>query len=183
MNLDHQTQLRRKWIAYWREVQEARDAGYSNHLPFPQELHDLRCGAKTRAGTPCKMNALHRNGRCKLHGGMSTGPRSAAGKARSAQNGRPHHKPEPHEDLIKPNVEPVPSGEEPIHLHGPVFNATVASQATARVTDDVAASTMVRCVDCLHMSAAHTCMLNAAKGKPIGAKRLCLLFVPALAWG
>lgn len=75
MKDDYQAQLRRKWIAYWREVQEARDAGYSNHLPFPQELHDLRCGAKTRAGTPCKMNALHRNGRCKLHGGMSTGPR------------------------------------------------------------------------------------------------------------
>ncbi|MEA3271552.1 HGGxSTG domain-containing protein [Ralstonia pickettii] len=47
----------------------------------------MTCGARTRAGTPCKMTAIHRNGRCKLHGGMSTGPRSNAGKARSAANG------------------------------------------------------------------------------------------------
>lgn len=31
------------------------------------------CGAKTRAGTPCKNPAMP-NGRCKLHGGKSTGP-------------------------------------------------------------------------------------------------------------
>ena len=31
------------------------------------------CGAKTRAGTPCKHKAME-NGRCKLHGGKSTGP-------------------------------------------------------------------------------------------------------------
>jgi hypothetical protein len=28
------------------------------------------------------------SGRCRLHGGKSTGPRTAAGKARSAANGR-----------------------------------------------------------------------------------------------
>ncbi|MDR9384315.1 HGGxSTG domain-containing protein [Ralstonia sp. 11b] len=54
---------------------------------FPEELRGMTCGARTRAGTPCKMTAIHRNGRCKLHGGMSTGPRSNAGKARSAANG------------------------------------------------------------------------------------------------
>lgn len=30
------------------------------------------CGAKTRAGTPCKNNAMP-NGRCRMHGGKSTG--------------------------------------------------------------------------------------------------------------
>jgi hypothetical protein len=36
-------------------------------------LMSPRCGAKTRAGTPCKSPAM-KNGRCRLHGGKSTGP-------------------------------------------------------------------------------------------------------------
>ena len=30
-----------------------------------------RCGAKTRAGTPCKRRARWPHGRCRLHGGLS----------------------------------------------------------------------------------------------------------------
>lgn len=57
------------------------------HMPiYPKELHDLRCGAKTRAGTPCKMKSIYSNSRCKLHGGLSTGPRSLEGKAKVAKN-------------------------------------------------------------------------------------------------
>jgi len=37
-----------------------------------------RCGAKTRRGTPCQCGAMP-NGRCRLHGGFSTGPKTAAG--------------------------------------------------------------------------------------------------------
>ena len=37
-----------------------------------------RCGAKTRAGTPCKAAAM-KNGRCRMHGGKSTGPRNQEG--------------------------------------------------------------------------------------------------------
>lgn len=37
-----------------------------------------RCGAKTRAGTPCRAAAM-KNGRCRLHGGKSTGPKTAEG--------------------------------------------------------------------------------------------------------
>jgi hypothetical protein len=40
------------------------------------------CGAKTRQGRPCIMTAL-RNGRCKFHGGMSTGAKTPEGKAKS----------------------------------------------------------------------------------------------------
>lgn len=32
-----------------------------------------KCGAKTRSGTPCQSPAMA-NGRCRLHGGKSTGP-------------------------------------------------------------------------------------------------------------
>lgn len=31
-----------------------------------------RCGAKTRKGSPCQSGAM-RNGRCRMHGGKSTG--------------------------------------------------------------------------------------------------------------
>ncbi len=37
-----------------------------------------RCGAKTKRGTSCQCPAM-KNGRCRLHGGLSTGPRTAAG--------------------------------------------------------------------------------------------------------
>ena len=37
-----------------------------------------RCGAKTRGGTPCRTAAMP-NGRCRMHGGKSTGPRTPEG--------------------------------------------------------------------------------------------------------
>ena len=41
-----------------------------------------RCLAKTRRGTACQRPAYKRNGRCSLHGGRSTGPKSEDGIAR-----------------------------------------------------------------------------------------------------
>lgn len=46
------------------------------------------CGAKTRAGTPCRQKSIYRNGRCKFHGGLATGPTTEAGKEQSRINGR-----------------------------------------------------------------------------------------------
>lgn len=43
-----------------------------------------RCGAKTRAGTPCQRAAVKRTGRCTRHGGKSTGPKTEEGRARIA---------------------------------------------------------------------------------------------------
>ena len=41
-----------------------------------------RCGARRkRDGQPCQQPAMP-NGRCRLHGGLSTGPQTAEGKAR-----------------------------------------------------------------------------------------------------
>src|SRR5262245_54279425 len=48
-----------------------------------------RCGAKTRAGTPCRAAAM-KNGRCRMHGGSSTGPRTAEGLARIKLARRKH---------------------------------------------------------------------------------------------
>ena len=43
-----------------------------------------RCLAKTRWGSPCKNPAIRGPNRCRLHGGLSVGPRTAEGKARVA---------------------------------------------------------------------------------------------------
>jgi hypothetical protein len=49
--------------------------------PYP-DTRGFQCGATTRAGTPCKMTVIYSNGRCKLHGGKSTGARTKAGRKR-----------------------------------------------------------------------------------------------------
>ena len=46
------------------------------------DKHKRLCGAKTRSGHPYRKPALKRKRRCRLHGGMSTGPQTAEGKAR-----------------------------------------------------------------------------------------------------
>ena len=38
------------------------------------------CGAMTRKGTPCERKGVGKGGRCRNHGGMSTGPKTEAGK-------------------------------------------------------------------------------------------------------
>lgn len=49
-----------------------------------KEMKPPRCGAKTRRGTACQAAAIwstrsHRYTRCKNHGGLSTGPKTAEG--------------------------------------------------------------------------------------------------------
>ena len=41
----------------------------------------VRCGAKTRSGVPCAKFPMGGKRRCRLHGGLSTGPKTAAGRA------------------------------------------------------------------------------------------------------
>ena len=43
-----------------------------------------RCQARTRAGTPCKAPCLIDKHRCRMHGGLSTGPKTTEGRARIA---------------------------------------------------------------------------------------------------
>lgn len=53
-----------------------------------KRMHNLMnptCGAKTKgSGNPCKRYPC-KNGRCRLHGGKSTGPRTMEGKERHAK--------------------------------------------------------------------------------------------------
>ena len=48
---------------------------------FGADWPGQRCGAKTRKGTECQRPANKRNGRCRVHGGASTGPKTDAGRA------------------------------------------------------------------------------------------------------
>jgi hypothetical protein len=48
-----------------------------------------RCGAHTRSGGCCRQPAM-KNGRCRMHGGLSTGPRTTEGRARCAAARRTH---------------------------------------------------------------------------------------------
>lgn len=47
-----------------------------------------RCGARTRKGTPCQAPALWGKNRCRMHGGLSTGAKTAEGRARIAESNR-----------------------------------------------------------------------------------------------
>jgi hypothetical protein len=57
-----------------------------------QRLARLRviCGAKTRKGKPCRCKSVPGKRRCKFHGGLSTGPKTADGieRIRAAQRAR-----------------------------------------------------------------------------------------------
>ena len=59
---------------------------------FGPDWPGLRCGAKTRKGTACQRPANKKNGRCRLHGGASTGPRTKEGRARIAEANLRHGK-------------------------------------------------------------------------------------------
>ena len=52
---------------------------------FGKNWIGLCCDAKNRQGTPCQSPAITGKRRCKLHGGLTTGPRTEAGKERMRQ--------------------------------------------------------------------------------------------------
>ena len=49
--------------------------------PDQKPMQPARCGAKTRRNTPCGRMAMA-CGRCRMHGGLSTGPRTTEGRER-----------------------------------------------------------------------------------------------------
>jgi hypothetical protein len=59
---------------------------------MPINLKVTLCGAKARQNNnqPCRQPAMLNKERCRLHGGKSTGPKTAAGKLKSAQANLKH---------------------------------------------------------------------------------------------
>src|SRR6185312_13233256 len=73
-----------------REAPSPRTGPLRNGNPRGNPNLAPRCGARTRQGCPCKGPAM-RNGRCRMHGGKSTGPRTAEGLARLRAAARARH--------------------------------------------------------------------------------------------
>ncbi|HXM22205.1 MAG TPA: HGGxSTG domain-containing protein [Terriglobales bacterium] len=63
---------------------EKRRGTLRNGNPSGDFAKAPRCGAKNRRGTSCQCPAMP-NGRCRLHGGLSTGARTAEGIERIRQ--------------------------------------------------------------------------------------------------
>ena len=55
------------------------------HTRFGPNWPGIRCLAKTRRGTKCQRAAYKHNGRCRLHGGLSTGARTQEGLQRISE--------------------------------------------------------------------------------------------------
>lgn len=70
---------------WWARASAAEAAG--RYVPScPSYLRGLTCGAIKKTGERCGSTTLCANGRCKFHGGASTGPRTPEGRARALQN-------------------------------------------------------------------------------------------------
>jgi hypothetical protein len=65
----------------WAKIVEERQRRTEERA----RLRESQCGAKTRAGHPCRRKGLGRGGRCPNHGGASTGPRTIEGRRRIAE--------------------------------------------------------------------------------------------------
>ena len=63
------------------------------------------CGAKTRAGGQCKAPAM-KNGRCRVHGGSSTGPKDSAGNTNAVTHGFYSDALQPEERILWERVTP-----------------------------------------------------------------------------
>ena len=57
---------------------------------FGPEWPGQRCLAKTRRGTECQRAAYKHNGRCRLHGGLSTGAQTPEGLKRISEANLKH---------------------------------------------------------------------------------------------
>lgn len=126
-SVDPQAELRARWIAMCKRG----DHLHTDLAPFA----DLKCGAKSkRTGLPCPHTSVYANGRCRWHGGLSIGPKTAAGKAKAQANlpRRADVGTKPHEDLTKADVQRVTTkhgavvsvGEAPGVFGGPNGSAT-----------------------------------------------------------
>ena len=72
-------------FAQFNATLDQRDAVREAHH---RRMHGPRCGARTRRGRPCQRKVVLGRPRCPNHGGLSTGPKTPEGKARSAEGRR-----------------------------------------------------------------------------------------------
>lgn len=82
----------RKWPQFRDRQQEALDRKIEAEIQRLKETEERRkttrrviCGARTRKGRPCRAQSEAGKLRCRFHGGMSTGPRTEAGRKRISE--------------------------------------------------------------------------------------------------
>jgi len=66
-------------------MQTPRPTEVANTIWDQRRKKRPRCGAKTRAGGSCLVRVELGKQRCRFHGGLSTGPKTEAGRARIAE--------------------------------------------------------------------------------------------------
>lgn len=84
--IDFRMRLGKSYRAALAQIVEA------NRRARNTPVRDERCEARTRRATACQCKALA-NGRCRLHGGLATGPKTVEGKKRAAANLRRSERP------------------------------------------------------------------------------------------
>lgn len=191
MNADEK---RARWVEYWTRQEET---GYRyTGEPFPPELVGMTCGAKNRAGKPCGQKAIYRNGRCKFHGGMATGPTSEAGKEQARINGKKGGRPRKNtgvETEIHGNAKETPRVADMLASNGAVATRRKAEKpksmgcirmstfsehkSTGEIPGDspVAEVRLCRCADCLHLSEEWECLVTAKSNHDQAAVHLLRL--------
>jgi hypothetical protein len=80
----------KKTKKYEQGVGKSKKIGWLKNENPPGDPNSApRCGAKTRQGQKCRAPAMP-SGRCRMHGGASTGPRTVEGLARSRRGNWKH---------------------------------------------------------------------------------------------
>lgn len=70
---------------WWERIDREAKARAAERARARAARTRVPCGAQTRQGHPCKLLSEPGRRRCKFHGGRSTGPRTAEGRARIAE--------------------------------------------------------------------------------------------------
>ena len=103
--------------------------------PIPEPRKTIRddyvrrdyCDAMKKNGEPCRQKALYRRGRCKFHGGLSTGPKTEEGKQQSRINGAKGGR--PRKTQVTEGRDKVQIGENEIVLKIPSQNTQSTAHA------------------------------------------------------
>lgn len=67
---------------YYEQVTISTSNGAKTKALLRKGYDETQCGAKCRDGHPCRRQRLPGKKRCRLHGGASTGPKTAEGRKR-----------------------------------------------------------------------------------------------------
>lgn len=82
------TRARGDGVLPWHDLEQAtldrHNARVAERVAHHNATRRVICAARTRKGQPCRLKSEPGRNRCKFHGGKSTGPKTAEGKARIA---------------------------------------------------------------------------------------------------